>query len=513
MNKHFGNLRRGLRSEDGIALPFALGVLVITILMAGVAVAVATGTNLFSNRDTNQKAAFAAADAGARAAIYRLNSFAPDDTHCPTPSNDAVGGTGAPTSSLCAPQSQGLGNGESFTYWVSGALPTSQTPCTGYWMTTTLGSLHQRCLTAVGTANGVTARIQERIAAYKSYALFPTAIFGTKSVTINNNVNMVSNTPGVHALLGTNGVLNAAPSGGGNTVIDGYQLPPGATLNLGQNVTNTGPTTPYSTPYPVPTAINPGWTWMNTASPYNTSGTFQGGTCVNSGGLSNWEQTNCNYRISCPILTACDTHVGNVSFDPVGRTLYLGNNSSLVLGGGYYNFCSLYLSNNSSITFAPGSQTSIYIDSPQDPNSGTAGSITNPPCSKSNSSQGVTPGTFTMNQNSSLNAGGSALNAEIFVYGDPQDDPPTNTVNLNNNGSSSFALVAPFSNVAVSPSNNSIFVGAIVGYTVTLGNKSHFTYEADTGPLQNPALGLYYRAYYAQCPPKSSSTTDPTAGC
>jgi hypothetical protein len=155
----------------------------------------------------------------------------------------------------------------------------------------------------------------------------------------------------------------------------------------------------------------------------------------------------------------------------------------------------------------------IYIDSPADPNSGSPGSASNPPCSKSNSSQGVAPGTFTMNQNSTLNAGGSALNAEIFVYGDPQDDPPTNSVNLLNNGSSSFALVAPFSNVTVAPSNNSVFVGAIVGYTVTLGNKSHFTYEADTGPLQNPALGLYYRAYWAQCATKPSSPTDPTSGC
>jgi Tfp pilus assembly protein PilX len=500
-----------LSHEAGFALPVALAVLVVTLLLATVAVAVATSTNMFSNRDTNAQAALAAADAGARTAVYRLNSFAPDDSHCPDPTNDAVGSSGAPTSTLCAPQSATLGNGESFTYWMSGGM-TSASPCTGYWMTSTLGDLHQRCVTAIGTANGVNARVQERIAAYKSYALFPTAIFGTKSVTINNNVNIQTNTIGFPALLGTNGVLNAAPSGGGTTVIDGYQLPPGATLNIGQNVTNNGPTTPYPTPYPVPTAINPGSTAVNTSSPYDSVATFQGGTCRNPG-LVGFEQTNCDYRLSCPDLTSCDPHTGNVTFDSVGRTLYLGNNSSLVLGGGYYNFCSLYLSNNSTITIAPGAQVSIYIDSPADPNSGTTGSSTNPPCSKSNSSQGIAPGTFSMNNNSSLNAGGSALNAEIFVYGDPKDDPPTNAVNLQNNGSSSFALVAPFSNVSVAPSNNSIFVGAIVGYTVTLGNKSHFTYEADTGPLQNPALGLYFRAYWQQCATKPSSPSDPTSGC
>jgi Tfp pilus assembly protein PilX len=511
MSTPVAHLRRARSDESGFALPVALAVLVVTLLLAAAAVAVATSTDVFTNHDTRSQAAIAAADAGARTAVYRLNSFAPDDTHCPDPSNDAVGTNGAPTSTLCAPQTESLGNGESFTYYMSGGMQSSS-PCTGYWMTSTLGNLHQRCVTSIGSANGVQARVQERIAAYTSYALFPTAIFGTKSVTISNNVVMQTNTPNTPALLGTNGVLNAAPTGGGTTVIDGYQLPPGATLNLGQNVTNNGPTTPYPTPYPTPTAINPGSTAINTSSPFDTSTTFQGGTCLNPG-RSGFEQTNCDYRLSCPDLISCDPHTGSISFDPVGRTLYLSNNASLVLGGGYYNFCSLYLSNNSSITVAPGVQALIYIDSPTDPSSGTKGSSTNPPCSNSSSAHGVAAGTFTMSQNSTMNAGGSALNAEVFVYGDPADDPPTNAVNLQNNGSSSFALVAPFSNVTVAPSNNSVFVGAIVGYTVTLGNKSHFTYEADTGPLQNPALGLYYRAYWEQCATKPTSATDPTSGC
>jgi hypothetical protein len=120
-----------------------------------------------------------------------------------------------------------------------------------------------------------------------------------------------------------------------------------------------------------------------------------------------------------------------------------------------------------------------------------------------------------MSQNSTLNAGGSALNAQLYVYGDPNDAPPSTTVNVNltNNGSSSFALAAPFSNVSISPSNNSIFVGAIVGYTVTFGQKSHFTYESDTSSLQSGSLDLYYRTFWEQCAAASSSGTDPTAGC
>ena len=174
-----------------------------------------------------------------------------------------------------------------------------------------------------------------------------------------------------------------------------------------------------------------------------------------------------------------------------------------MLGGGVYNFCSLYLSNNSSITIAPGAQTAIYIDSPLDGGSG---------CSNSSSGKGVAPGTFTMSQNSTLNAGGSALNAQIYVYGDPVNTPPTNNVSIQNNGSSAFALDAPFSNVNISPSNNTIFKGAINGYTVSIGNAGHFTYEADTGSLQNPALYAYYRSYWEQCAGPGSQSA-PTTGC
>ena len=226
MSARLRHIRRTCRPRTGFALPVALAVLVVTLLLAAVAVAVASSTNSFSNRDTNAQAALAAADAGARTAVYRLNSFAPDDTHCPDPSNDAVGSSGAPTSTLCPPESATLGNGESFTYWMSGGM-TSASPCTGFWMTSTLGDLapalrdrdrhRQR---RQRTAPGAHRRIQV-------LRPVPDGDLRHQSVTINNNVNIQTNTAGSPALLGTNGVLNAAPNGGGNTVIDGYQLPPG----------------------------------------------------------------------------------------------------------------------------------------------------------------------------------------------------------------------------------------------------------------------------------------------
>lgn len=524
-------LRRLLGAEEGIAVPLALAVLLTAVLLSGVATTLAIQANDTSRRDTNSKAAVEAANAGLRAAIYRLNTYQPDGNHCPTqPVQYQVGTNGAPTATLCPADgpgvTQGLGNGATYSYWISRAMQTGDS-CTGPTLTSSVSSVAQRCATVVGTANGVSARVQERVAAYTSAPAFPTAIFGTNSVTVANNVQITSDTLGSHGLLGTNGTLQVGSKGGGTTRIDGYQLPPGATYIAGNNVVNNGPTAGIQAPYPTPTPIYPFSTSQNTdGPPYDNTSKAQAGTCYQTEAQAppllwsgSWVQTNCNYEISQGItyqnclnnglpVRDCDPSSGLPSADfaptPTGRTLYLPNNAVLYLQGGYYNFCSLYLSNNAQIKVASG-QVTIFIDSPDD--SGSS-------CSTGASPLGIQPGSFTMSQNSSINAGGTALNAQILVYGDRKDTPPTNAaVSLQNNGSSAFALLAPFSTVNLSPSNNTTFRGAIAGYSVTLGNASNFTYEADTGSFQAKAVPVYYPSSWEQCPAPSSSSTDPTTGC
>ncbi len=527
-------LRTRLSDERGIALVVSLSVLLITVLLAGAAASIAIDTNSLSNRDTNTKAALEAADAGARAAVYRLNVYKPGPNNCPTvPTAAAVGGAGAPNSNVCAADGpEQLGNGSSFQYWISRAMQPGDT-CVGPTVSSNTSDVAQRCVTAVGTSNGVTERLQERIAAYTSTPVFPAAIFGTKAVTINNNVSIVSDTVGSPALLGTNGTLTVGGTGGGNTTIDGFQIPCSATKQVGQNVTDLGPENSCAAPYPIPTPVNPGTTAQNTASPFDLGTTYQQGTCAQPASWTGvWVQTNCNYRITRGLtytgcinlgqpVVDCDPYqahkASDIAFDPTNRTLYLNNNATLWLGGGYYNFCSLYLSNNAQILLSPGAKVSIFIDSPSDPNSGAPvnpplGSATNPKCPSTNSAQGVAPGTLTMSQNSAINPGGTALNAQIYVFGDTTNNPPTNTVSLQNNGTSSFALVAPFSNVVLNPSNKTTFRGAIVGYTVSIGNAAHFTYEADSSTLQSGSLENYYRSFWQQCSQVTSSG-DPTGSC
>ena len=54
------------------------------------------------------------------------------------------------------------------------------------------------------------------------------------------------------------------------------------------------------------------------------------------------------------------------------RTLTLGNNDSVTLGGGVYNFCQINLGNNSSINVATGAKILLYLDSPGRAGSGCA---------------------------------------------------------------------------------------------------------------------------------------------
>lgn len=277
--------RRAIREragdESGFAIVLALSVLAITLVLGAVAAAVAIHTNSFSNRDTRGKAAVEAADAGVRAALFRLNAEKPDSNSCPTsPPPFAAVGAGAPSATLCAQDGpETLGNGATFKYWISRGMQPGDT-CTGPPVSSTTSDVAQRCITAVGTADGISARVQERAAAYTSTPVFPAAIFGTVKVTIDNNVSIVSDTVGNPALLGTNGNLVVGGTGGGTTTIDGWAIPSSATSQFGNNVVNVGPANNNVPLYPIPTPINAGASVQNTASPFVTPTTYQGGTCT-----------------------------------------------------------------------------------------------------------------------------------------------------------------------------------------------------------------------------------------
>src|SRR5687768_15955036 len=116
-----------LRSERGVALPIAVGVLLISTMLAAVAVTSGITATSQSRQDLNVKRAIAAAVAGINVATYRLNKLANVlTTTLPCVSLNAQTGVLHVEAALgdgwCSEQNEALDQGGSFSYRASNAV-------------------------------------------------------------------------------------------------------------------------------------------------------------------------------------------------------------------------------------------------------------------------------------------------------------------------------------------------------------------------------------------------------
>ena len=293
----------------------------MVLLTLGAALA-ATGhqTTVGVSDDELGVRALQAAEAGAQAAVHRMNLQQPADDRCITTSV-ASPQTG---NAWCAQTgAESVGNNASFAYQTS--LPVT-TGCTG----SDFGSsLLQRCIVATGTAGGVTKRVIQRVVSSTGVDPFPVdGIVGKDFITMGNN-----NT--VAGAVGTNGQLEL---GNNSSISGGVQL------------------------------------WRNAPAPIGYSGTVQRNAnpfvlsppnMLNPSTLLDSKTSNDNARLLAGANPAdsCSTGSG-ACYNASTRTLTLGNNDSVTLGGAVYNFCQINLGNNSSINVAAGAKVLIYLDSP-----------------------------------------------------------------------------------------------------------------------------------------------------
>jgi Tfp pilus assembly protein PilX len=473
---------RRVRSEAGIAVPISLAVLAVVLTLTAVAVAAATQANSHTNLDASRKAALEAAEAGVRTATYRINMFLPQQGYCPTTPATTILASG-----LCAQDGpESLGNGETFSYWVSDVLANGQ-GCAGVPVATPNSSqrIIQRCITAVGTAgtgtqNQVSARVQVRVASYTGQSLFSVqGLIGLNQLSLQGHAT-------VNGQGGTNGQLlidNQASE-------TGTVLGPSATLNPGHN--------PHADPGTV-TQLTPA----------------QGPIGLPLPSFGNTATVNSDSRIGAPGTTTVtcsqspppgyDTCSGgqitwsDTAADP--RDLTVSNGASLTLGGGIYNFCKFSLQNQSTLKVAAGTYTTIYIDSPADPNSG---------CKAGQGTVSVANQVNVITQTVDQTGTPDPTALKIFVYGDPSH-PGTNIVNWDNNSTTYATIVAPFSTVNLN--NSAAFYGAAGGYNTNVANGMSFTWDARESSLLSGQQDIYYRTAWEQCPSSGFSPTAPTAGC
>lgn len=460
-----GRVELRLRDEEGIALAVAMIVLMVITMLVAAAVGVATQTNGSTRSDANKKTALEAAEAGLQVALYRLNMLRPDDQHCVGDQVALPDGTGT-----CQSSSNTLGNGSSYSYAMTPTMGSSAT-CVGLNVQSS-SSISQRCITSTGAANGISARSQIRVAAFAAQPLFPYGgLTGLKSVTLTGGAT-VTGTAASNGTVTASGIANA----------QGIVLGPGGTFTHSGNVSY-GQVSNISSPI-VLSPVDPGTSNQSSLSACPARQTAGYPAC------------NDNYRIQNGLATPLQTPYdpsASISYNAATRTLTMIGNASLTLGGGIYNFCELDTSGNSTITIASGAvKTEVFIDSPDDPNSGCPASS----------------GNLNMNGNTSwVNPSADPTALQIYEYG-------------RNNGSSSITLSgqAAFYGVLYAPqssirlSGNSAVYGAIAGSSVTMSGNG-FNWDSRAGSLQAHTTGIDYRTAWAQCTPAPTVASSPGSGC
>jgi Tfp pilus assembly protein PilX len=454
---------RGLRDQRGIAVPIALMVSLITTVLGSAAVLAATQTNSVTNHDTGSKAALEAAEAGLRTATYRLNMLGTQDAYCPTTPTATAWNA---TTRLCAQEGPTtLGNGGTYSYWVSAPLVTGNA-CAGETVQNSQYPVAQRCVTAIGTVNGVGARTQARVAAYAAQPLFGGAgLIGVNRLSIANNAS-------IYSTVGSNGTLTLS----NNVLVDGTTqsgvaalLGPAGKLTTSNNVV-TLPAGNKSTSVPASqlsiAPVDPG------CSSGGVGAAPAGNACFGTGWNLDDRIAGCTAAGSATV-DKCSGLTWNAST----RSVSLTNNASVTLAGGTlpYNFCNFTAQNNVTITIPIGAHVVIFIDS-----SSQDGGDPNGNCPKGS-------GVLTLGNNVQLiNNNPDPTSLQIYVYG--TSPKGANVVTWNNNSvNTAMTLYAPNSTIELQ--NNGTFTGGIGGYNVDVLNNIVFRWAGTEANLSAARRG------------------------
>jgi type II secretory pathway pseudopilin PulG len=469
-----------LKSENGVAMPVMTWMLVVVSLLVTGFFTVSLRLSDTTNEDRSSKRALAAAEAGLQTAVYRLNQLpvAPEQCLADTAQAKIAG-------SECSPSaSYPLGSGASFTYYVTPTfenLPAEDQTCVSLPDQDSMPT--DRCITAIGTANGVDRRLQVRVTNLPGPPTFnQVGLLGKSQVFAGNSSKIWSD-------VGSNTNVHFGNSVetyhvGGHVDVDGSVLRgPGSTYTTeGSSQKIAGGqvfVTAFEFPpidFPAAEAVADNRTWTSTNKP-------SGSTYSTSG------NTNRHLTIT-------------------GTSL---------LPAGTYVFCRVFIRDGAQWRFSGTQPTRVYIDSPD-----RVGS----PCY----GQPEPAGTFWA-ENSNLinqNAGKEHL-VDFFIGGtslngirsrpswcSPEGSPPKDEecrsdFLLDNSGHFSGSVYAPNSTVEA---NNSVhWWGAIGADKIRFNNSVLF--ELTRGVKERPSgsQGAALRTAWGECRPAPASSTDPESGC
>ena len=475
-----------LSDDGGMAMVMAILITVALLTLVGGAVAVSSQSGGATTRDDSVKAADEAVEAGLRTATYRLNEIQPSDSSCIN-SGAAVAPTGDGT---CHGSTESLGNGATFAYYTTPAMGSGST-CVGYPISSS-SLISQRCVTVVGTANGVTRRGQIRVASYAGAPLFPAAgLVGLKGISIDNQAY-------INGSATTNGTLSLNNQA---TIV-----------NNGSNAVLLGPsgkvTTANQATYPIPALQR-----TYAQGPYTLSPVDPGNSAV----------VNDDYRItnglSIPLAspydasTKCTMGSGpGACWNPTYRSLNLNNQATVTLGGGIYNFCSLVINNQGVLTIANGARVAIFIDSGARSGSGCPAAPATIPNGGMTGNGGLA-GYFQLdNQGQVINPSQDPTALVVYVYDNTgAANNSDGMLHENNQGILYGTIYAPQSWYHLN--NQAGVVGGVAANQLTIDNQFHFSWDSRDSSLQARTAGVYFRTAWHECQPAPTSGNDPQSGC
>jgi hypothetical protein len=207
----------------------------------------------------------------------------------------------------------------------------------------------------------------------------------------------------------------------------------------------------------------------------------------------------------------------NVTYDPATRSLTVGNNGIVTLGGATYNFCKITLGNGARIKNASGTLANphyirIFLDSPDRAGSGCIPASMNGDAALARAAGfgGMSLGENSLFENP---APGHAVQFQLYMYGYHDQ---SHTVEFFNSVAMNIAIYAPTSTLVWK--NAAGITGAVAASKVEFKNTADFAWAGDSGgfslsDLRADTVSIYYRMAWRECPRNRTVASDPESGC
>ena len=448
MARYIGQQRSALRArvvamardESGVALALTIMVITIGLALASIGSIAAMSSLRNSTRDSGSKEALAVAEAGLQQALLRHNKILTDDIfRCLVPGATGELIPGYELANGWCPRISGSVGGGTYSYQVK---PVE--------LLGSLGDEFKVEIVSEGTVDGETRRITTEAYSSTGAPAFADAnVMGVEALEFNGSGRIDSTvaTNSDIVIGGSSDLCGDAKHGEGRAII----------------------------------------------------GTGSGGLC--SGFIEAEQRLSLAPPDPGNVFTENDngrfftedTKTGSVTWDATTRTLTLGGNGSLTLGGANYGICRLTMDGNSNIYIADGAVTRLYFDSPE--NCGLAAGATQ----------------FSMTGNSQISVtSGSAADAGLIFVG---STTTPSTISLQGNGrANELMLYAPNSDILIG--GNANYTGGIAGKTLIHSGSGTIRGDSSVLDFEVGVQSSFLPERFIECTgPFGSGSELPDEGC